>query len=115
MLLALFFVFAGAMHFVRENFYLMMMPPYIPFPLLMIHLSGIAEIVLGLLVLPARTRRFAGFGLIALLIAVFPANIYAAQNPEVLPGIPPALLWTRLPFQLLFIAWVWAAALRPSR
>lgn len=112
--LAVFFVTAGVMHLLRPEPYLAIMPPYIPYPELMVDLSGIAEILGGLGVLFPALRRAAGIGLIALLIAVFPANIHMAMaNPEV-PGLPHApawLLWARLPLQLLLIRWVWISTL----
>lgn len=113
-LLAVFFTAAGAMHFIRPGFYFRMMPPYIPAPLFMIYLSGILEISLGLLMLPSKTRRMAGWGLIAVLAAVFPANIHLALNPEILPEAPEWLLWVRLPFQGFFVFWVWSVMHQPS-
>ena len=109
--LAGFFVVAGAAHFARPLTYLKIMPPYIPFPMAMIYISGAAEILLGLLVLPQQTRKMAGWGLILLLIAVFPANIYLALHPEIFPNIPAWAEWLRLPFQALFIFWVWKTTL----
>lgn len=106
-LLTLFFVAAGALHFVRPEFYQKIMPPQIPFPAAMVSLSGVLEILLGLLVLPARTRKPAGWGLILLLLAVFPANIHLALHPEILPNIPVWAFWARLPLQGVFIFWVW--------
>src|SRR5512132_3616960 len=97
------FVIAGSYHFVNPAVYLGIMPPQLPFPRALVYISGAAEILGGLgLILPA-TRRLAGWGLIALLLAVFPANIYAAINGE-MPGTPfhGIGLWIRLPFQALF-------------
>lgn len=110
--LAGFFVLAGLNHFRVPEFYLSMIPPPLP-PVPVNVISGLAEIVLGIAVLIPRTRRLAGWGLIALLIAVFPANLYAAFQGH-LAGLdaPPWTLWARLPFQLLFLAWVWAVTLR---
>ena len=106
-LLAVFFVIAGIGHFVKPETYLKMMPPYIPFHLQMIYLSGVIEIILGILVLPEKTRKLAGWGIIALLIAVFPANIHIALNPEAFSPVAPWILWARLPFQAVFGFWVW--------
>lgn len=110
--LAVFFVLAGLNHFRIPEFYLSMVPPPLP-PEPVNVISGLAEIVLGVLVLIPRTRRLAGWGLIALLVAVFPANIYAAFQGHI-AGLdaPSWTLWARLPFQILFVAWVWAVTLR---
>src|SRR5258708_3058669 len=108
-LLAVFFVVAGVYHFAAEDFYLRMMPPYIPWPSAMVAISGAAEFVLGVGVVVAGSRGLAGWGLIALLIAVFPANVHMAQHAELFPKITQASLNVRLPFQALFIAWAWWA------
>ena len=102
---ALFFVGAGVNHFVRTDFYLRMMPRYVPFHLAMVQLSGVAEIALGLLLLIPRTAPLAAWGLIALLVAVFPANLQMALHPETFPEFSPTTLWWRLPLQLVMLAW----------
>jgi uncharacterized membrane protein len=104
-LLALFFIAAGINHFLLPDFYLRMMPPYLPASLLLVQLSGIAEIGLGLLVI-TRFTLIARIGLIALLVAVFPANLHMALHPELFPEFSPTILLARLPVQLLFIGWV---------
>jgi len=111
-LAALFFVVAGANHFRHPEIYLGMMPPWLPWPEMLNDLSGAAEIAGGISLLWAGTRRMAGWGLIALLVAVFPANLYVAMQGE-MPGleVSATALWWRLPFQALFIAWVWWVAL----
>jgi uncharacterized membrane protein len=108
LLAAAFFIVAGSLHFVRPEFYLSIMPPYIPWHLAMVRVSGFFEILGGLGLLLPRTRRAAAWGLVALLIAVFPANIYMATNPvdAGAASIAPALRWGRLPLQVVFIAWV---------
>jgi len=110
-LLALFYLVAGLNHFRVPEAYLPIMPDYLPYPLELVFLSGFFEVVLGLLVLPRRTRKAAGWGLVALLIAVFPANIHMALHAESFPIVAPALLWLRLPFQGVLIAWVYFAAI----
>lgn len=105
--LGLFFIIAGALHFVSPSFYLKIMPPVLPFPLLLVYLSGAAEILFGAGVLWEKTRRISSWGLIALLAAVFPSNIYLALNPEIFPGVPPLVFWVRLPFQALFVLWAY--------
>ena len=106
--LALFFVFAGLNHFRDPAFYLSMMPPFLPAHDALNSISGLCEMLGGVGVLLPATRRFAGWGLIALLVAVFPANIYAALQGQI-AGLdtPGWTLWVRLPFQVLFVAWVW--------
>ncbi len=109
LLLAAFFVFAGVSHFTRAAFFVAIVPPYLPSPLLMVQLSGVAEIAGGVGVLIPRLRVPAGWGLLALLVAVYPANIHMALHPEQFPDVSRAFLYGRLPFQLLFAAWVWWA------
>jgi len=115
--MAAFYVFAGIMHFVNTDFYLRIMPPYLPWHLGLVYLSGVFEILLGMLVIVPGFTVLAAWGLIALLIAVFPANIYMAVNRiPMQPGAPPSdlALWLRLPFQGVFIAWAWWYT-RPAR
>ena len=104
-LLALFFAGAGVNHFIRTGFYLRMMPSYVPFHLAMVQISGVAEIGLGILLLIPATIVPAAWGLIALLIAVFPANVQMALHPETFPEFSPRSLWLRLPLQVVLIAW----------
>jgi len=101
-LMAALYVGGGVMHFVKPSFYLAMMPPQLPQPAALVALSGVAEIVLGVAVLVPATRVYAAWGIIALLVAVFPANIYAAVN-----NIPGRGGYGRLPFQGVLIAWAW--------
>lgn len=101
-LMSLFYIVAGLLHFVKPSFFLRMMPPQLPFPGALVALSGVAEIALGIALLFPSLRPWAAWGIIALLIAVFPANVYAAAT-----GIPGTGGWARLPFQALFIAWAW--------
>lgn len=110
--LGLFFIAAGTMHFARPEFYLKIMPPWVPFPYPAVLASGFFEIFFGLLVFSPKTRPLAGWGLILLLIAVFPANLHMALHPEILSGVPAAALWMRLPLQAVFIGWVWYVCLR---
>jgi uncharacterized membrane protein len=107
-LLAVAFLIAGLNHFRDPAFYLALIPPMFPAPEALNIISGAAEIAGAIGVLYPPTRRYAGWGLIALLIAVFPANIYPAIQGGI-PGtdVPAWALWVRLPFQAVFIAWVW--------
>jgi uncharacterized membrane protein len=107
-LAAVFYVGAGTLHFLRPEFYLKIVPPYIPWHLAMVQISGFFEIMGGLGLLIPRTRRAAAWGVVALLIAVFPANLYMATNPVEAGAttIAPVLRWGRLPLQLVLIWWV---------
>lgn len=111
-LAALGFVAAGANHFIRPQLYREIMPPGLPRPDVLVAVSGFAEIAGGVGLLIPSLRRLAGCGLIALLIAVFPANLYMAVAPQKIRGLHVSrwLLWVRLPLQALLIAWVWFAA-----
>ena len=106
-LLAALFVVAGVSHFLRPPFYDRMVPPYLPAPHLLVIISGIAEIFLGVLLVIPRFSRLAAWGLIALLIAVSPANIHMALHPNLFPEFHPAALWIRLPVQLVLMAWAY--------
>lgn len=97
-LLAVLMVFAGVMHLIRPNFFLKIMPPYLPLHLELVYLSGVIEIGLGICLLIPRFSRFAAWGIIALLIAVFPANIYLYQHQEIVAASPTVHL-LRLLFQ----------------
>jgi len=109
--LALLFVGAGLLHFIKPETYLRIMPPALPVPRLLVLLSGVAEVAGGLgLLLPA-TRRWAAWGLLALLVAVFPANVYMVGLASEL-HLPAWVLWARLPLQPLLGWAVWQAALR---
>ena len=110
-LLALLFVGAGLLHFLRPDTYLRIMPPYLPAHRALVALSGAAELAGGLGLLWPATRRVAGWGLLALLAAVFPANVYMLQLHQQL-HLPAWALWARLPLQPLLMWWVWRAALR---
>ena len=104
-LLCVFFVAAGLNHFISPAFYQKIMPPYLPWHLFLAYLSGFFEVALGVLLLAPAFSRAAAWGLIALPIAVFPANIQMAINPELYPDISPLALWLRLPLQAVLIAW----------
>lgn len=108
--LAGLFVLAGLNHFLNPGMYLAMMPPYLPYPEAFNLISGAAEIAGGLGLLVPCLRRAAGWGLIALLVAVFPANIHMALHGLEGVVIPAWVLWARLPLQFVLIAWVWQAS-----
>jgi uncharacterized membrane protein len=112
--LALFFIVAGTIHLLMPAPYLAIMPPYVPWAAAMVAISGMAEILGGLGVCFCPTRIAAGWWLIALLVAVFPANIQALSTGMVFGGheLPTWMLWARLPFQPLFIVWIYLVCLR---
>lgn len=108
LLLALFFIAAGLNHFINPDFYLAIMPPALPAPSLLVYISGFFEVVGGIGLLFGRVRSWAGLGLILLLLAVFPANIYMALNPALFAETaPPPALYLRLPLQFVLMAWVY--------
>ncbi len=112
LILSVLFIVAGLNHFRSTEMYLRIMPEYLPRPLELVYLSGVFEVLGGIGLLIPRLRVAAGWGLIALLIAVFPANIQMLVDAEQFPMFPVWLLWLRLPIQGLLIAWVWWAAIR---
>lgn len=108
------YVIAGVMHFVVPDLYVQIVPPLLPFRLALVYASGFAEVALGVGLLFERTRRLAAWGIIALLVAIFPANVYMATSDVVIQGAPEgigdpseAARWGRLPFQAVFILWAW--------
>ncbi|HEX8635614.1 MAG TPA: DoxX family membrane protein [Pyrinomonadaceae bacterium] len=105
--LGLLFVLGGLYHFINPALYLRMMPSYLPWHLFLVYFSGFCEAALGLLLLVPKYTRLAAWGLIALLVAVFPANVQMALNPQLFADIPPLVLWLRLPLQAVFIAWAY--------
>lgn len=107
LLMSVLIVRAGVEHFVNPEGYVAIMPPYLPAHLELVYLSGFFEILGGIGVLFSRTRNVAGWGLIALLVAVFPANLHMAFYPKLFPTIPAWALYARLPLQPVLIAWVW--------
>lgn len=104
--MAALYILAGVMHFVKPGGYLAMMPPYIPAHKAMVFWSGVTEVVLGLGLLFPATRSWAAIGIILLLIAVFPANVYMATADK-FASLPRWLVWGRLPLQGFLIWWAW--------
>ena len=108
--MAIAYIFAGYNHLANPAFYLAIMPPDLPNPEWLNVISGLAEIVLGVFLLEPRTRIYAAWGIIALLVAVFPANMYVAtQNVGAEgPGSGAGSAnFIRLPFQVVFTVWAW--------
>jgi uncharacterized membrane protein len=111
------FLVTGVMHFTTVERFIAMMPPWVPWHRELVYVSGALEILgaMGLLV-PA-TRRWAGYGLAALLVAVFPANLHIVLSGASVEGLPQGAwyYWLRLPFQFVFIAWALWVARGPSQ
>ena len=105
-LLAIFMIAAGIMHFVNPEFFLKIVPPYLPLHKELVLVSGVFEVLLGVLLLVPRTSRVAAWGIVALLIAVFPANVYLYQHQDILPASPIVHL-LRLPLQGVFALWAY--------
>ena len=110
--MAALYVANGFNHLVNPDFYVAIIPPELPEPEWLNLFAGLAEIVLGVYLLEPRVRALAAWGIIALLVAVFPANLYVALENVGVPGGQPGtgnavLNWLRLPFQALFVAWAW--------
>lgn len=114
-LLTIFMVLAGINHFRAPDPYIAMTPDFLPAPLALVYISGVAEILGGLGLILPQTRRLAAWGLILLLLAVFPANINMAINDIPLDGrdLPTWALWGRLPLQALLIAWAYWYTRKP--
>ncbi len=108
------FVLAGVGHFAAPEAYMRIMPPYLPYHRELVLISGACEVALGVLLLIPKTSRLAAWGMIALLLAVFPANVFMYQNADRF-AIPPALLLLRLPLQGLLILWAYAYTRPPRR
>jgi uncharacterized membrane protein len=113
-LLAIFMIVAGVMHFANPAFFLKAMPPYLPLHKELVLVSGVCEILLGILLLVPKTSRLAAWGIVALLIAVFPANLYVFQHQDILPA-PPIVHLLRLPLQGVFILWAYLHTAVPKQ
>ena len=111
--IALLFAAAGTAHFVWPSAFARIVPPYLPAPYTLVYVSGAAELLGALGVLVPGLRGYAGWGLILLALAVFPANVHMALHPADFEGIPAWALYLRLPLQLVLIGWIyWALGLR---
>ncbi|MDF1880956.1 hypothetical protein JHD50_06505 [Sulfurimonas sp. MAG313] len=108
----LLFLLAGINHFSNPNFYVSIMPPYLPLQSELAYIAGVLEISGAFGLLFAKTRRIAGYSLLALLVLIFPANIHMALHPEYFSHYSPLTIYLRLPIQFIFIAWVYWAAIR---
>ena len=109
LIIALFFLIGGVAHFIFTDFFVMAMPDYLGYHKELVLISGIFELLGAIGILIPKTRFLAGCGLIALIVAVYPANINMALHPERYPDIPAMFLYIRLPLQFLFVWFVWWA------
>jgi uncharacterized membrane protein len=106
-LLAISFIGLGLNHFAHPEFYLRIMPPYLPWPSALHLIAGFFEFVFGVMLLIPQFQSWAAWGLIALLLAIYPANIHMAVNNHLYPEVPMLYHWIRLPFQFVLIALAW--------
>jgi uncharacterized membrane protein len=108
-ILAALFLFSGLLHFIVSQMYMRIVPPYLPRHLVLVYMSGAAEILGGLGLIITATRHAAAWGLVALLIAAWPANIYMATAHVPFPGIMGQnwAQWLRVPLQIPLIYWAW--------
>ncbi len=106
-LCCVFFFSVGVLHFTSTETFTRIVPDFIPFTQWAVYISGVMEIAGGLLLFFPKTRRYAAYMLIFLLIMVFPANINMAVNHIDFGKVPTAVLWARLPLQALLIYWVY--------
>ena len=103
-IMSIFYVSVGVNHFTIPEWFLQIVPPWLPYKLELVYISGFLEIIFGVMLLIPATRFYASWGLILLLIAVYPANIYLAQTNGAAMNTTPLVAWGRLPFQFVFIA-----------
>ena len=103
MVMGIFYISIGISHFTSPIWYVQIVPPYLPYELELVYISGLFEILFGGMLLFKKTRFLAGWGLILLLIAVYPANIYLAQTNGAAMNTTPLIAWGRLPVQFIFV------------
>ena len=101
--MGVFYISIGISHFTSPIWYVQIVPPYLPYKLELVYISGLFEILFGIMLLFKKTRFLAGWGLILLLIAVYPANIYLAQTNGAAMNTTPLIAWGRLPVQFIFV------------
>lgn len=106
-LMALLYIAAGVNHFINPGFYTNIMPPYIPWHGFWVAASGVAEILLGVLLLIPATSALAAWGIVAMLVVFFVVHVHMLLNPQMFPGVPYTGLVARLLFQFVLIAWAW--------
>ena len=101
--MGIFYVIVGIKHFQDPSWFVQIIPPILPYKYELVYISGFFEVLLGILLMIPKFQSIAAKGLMALLICVYPANIYLAQTNGVALGISPLIAWGRLPFQFVFI------------
>jgi uncharacterized membrane protein len=106
-LMGILFVLAGVYHFVNPGFYVRLMPPYLPWHLPLVYLSGLAEIALGGALMIAASARFAAWGIVALLVSFLSVHVHMVVNHHLYPEVHVAALWVRLAMQGLLIGWAY--------
>lgn len=105
--MAAFYIFGGVNHFRNPDFYLAIMPPYLPWHGAAVFWTGVAEILVGIGVLIPATRKVSCWGIIALLVLFMPVHVHMLVNADQFPDAPVAFLWLRFPIQLLLGVWAW--------
>jgi uncharacterized membrane protein len=103
----LWFFGGGVTHFTNTPFFMAIVPPWWPYPLFAVYASGVAEIILALAIIPTITRSMAGWGLVALTIAVTPANVHMWLNPDQFPDVTEQALTIRLIVQVFLLVLIW--------
>ena len=101
--MGIFYIIVGIKHFQDPSWFVQIIPPILPYKYELVYISGFFEVLLGILLMIPKFQSIAAKGLMALLICVYPANIYLAQTNGVALGISPLIAWGRLPFQFVFI------------
>lgn len=107
-LMAGLYIFAGTMHFARPKMYLRIMPRYLPNPKLLVYLSGVAEILLGLLLCYEDARTLAIYGIVVMLFLFLPVHVYMLANEKTAAGIPKWILILRIPLQFVLMYWAYS-------
>lgn len=106
-LMGILYVIAGLNHFRNPRLYLKIIPPYLPKPKLLNYMSGIAEVILGIGIFIPMVSKMSAWGIIVLLVAVFPANLFMFSNKKAGMGLPKIILLLRLPLQLILMLWAY--------
>lgn len=113
LIMILFYFFAGVNHFIKPSTYVDLIPPYLPFPKILNYLAGFFEIALAILLISIKTRKYASWGIILMLIAFMPAHIFMIQRASLDPlslgkfTITPLIAWLRIPLQAFLIVWTY--------